>query len=79
MALKNVILTSATDFEDEGDAEALYEAQLKAVIRLMARRYKGAVDYNMREDETVEVLDRNDTVLAVITSDELTRLWNAVE
>ena len=41
----------------------------------MKLRWPGAVDWNVVEQDHVEILDAHDRVLALITSDELDRFW----
>ena len=48
------------------------------VIEGMAECWPGATDYNYVRDDRVEILDKDDHVLAVMTGDELTQCWNGL-
>lgn len=60
--------------------EAKYDEDLSNVIDLIRRNYgETIVDYNVVDDDRVELLDKDDNVVHVINTDRLTALWNAVE
>jgi len=57
--------------EDCGECEETHRVQ-----EMMGEGWPGAVDWNVVDNDHVEILDSRDNVLAVITSDDLTRMWN---
>lgn len=65
---------------DCDSCNAKYEGVLNDVISLMKRDYgENIVDYNMVDDDRVELLDKDENVVKVISERELTHLWNEVE
>lgn len=49
------------------------------VIEEMRKDFPQVVEYNMIDDDLVEILDANDNVIGKITAENLTRYWNNVE
>jgi hypothetical protein len=57
--------------EDCGEDEEWHR-----VLEMMRESWPGAEGWNVVEQDHVEIFDSRDKVLAVITSDDLTRMWN---
>lgn len=52
----------------------------KKVIRLMKERFNiNIVDYNVLDNGQVQLLDKNDNTISIITDDELDRLYRIAE
>jgi hypothetical protein len=55
-------------------------ARIESVAAAMAEQYDlPIVDWNVVDDDHVELLDKDDVVLKVVTSDDLTGFYNSVE
>lgn len=52
----------------------------KKVIRLMKERFNiNIVDYNVLDNGQVQLLDKNDNTISIITDDELDRLYRIAD
>ena len=56
--------------------EARIERENEQVVLGMQNEWPEAADWNYVDDDHVEILDKDDKVLAVIDSYELTHFWN---
>lgn len=62
-----------------GGASSATGKENKRVLKVMRDRWPNAADWHVVDDDHVQILDDNDLVLGVITSDELTCIWNECE
>lgn len=53
--------------------------EIKKIIALMKIDYKSANDWNYVDDERVEIIDKKDRIIGIISSDRLTKYWNCIE
>lgn len=67
------------DDETEEEVEERMDREVEEVQRLMAEDVPGTVDWNVTEEGEVQLLDKDDKVLKVISPDDLTGYYNRME
>jgi hypothetical protein len=63
----------------ETPEESNLETQVASVVKLMQQEWPTCVDYNVNDAGEVELLDANNAVVAKITTEQLTKLYNDAE
>lgn len=62
------------------DNEDKFDREIEQVVELMQDLCDPSItDWNYVDDKTVQLLDKDDNIVKVITGDKLTNLWNRIE
>jgi len=84
-ALNKIVADDVEDMDldddiNEEEYEKEYEKQMEEVVELLKEKFGNSiVEYDVKSDSRVELLDANNKVVHVITTDQLTKFWNMVE